>query len=153
MLCPSVRITAMNTLSEDIETLVSHAREAATRAYCRYSEFPVGAAVRSPNNAIHSGCNIENASFGLTVCAERVAIWGAVAAGQTSVQTLAIYTPTDRPTPPCGACRQVIIEFAGPEFKVVSACDGPDLLTLSLAELLPASFSLLDGEDAIRPPR
>jgi cytidine deaminase len=116
------------------------ARASAKNAYAPYSEFRVGAAVLTASGRIYSGCNVENASYGLTCCAERNAIFAAVAAGETVVQAVAIYTPTSAPTPPCGACRQVIAEF-GPTARVISICDGAERIETTVPKLLPGSFA------------
>lgn len=115
------------------------ARSAADRAYAPYSNFRVGAAVLAGSGKIFTGCNVENASYGLCNCAERTAIFSAIAAGETSVRCVAVYTPTPRPTPPCGACRQVINEF-GPTAKVISSCDSEERIETTLDALLPAAF-------------
>jgi len=122
-----------------LEELTDAARRASERAYCPYSEFPVGAAVLTEDGTVVRGCNVENASYGLTICAERSAIFQAVARGHTRVVAVAIYTPTPTPSAPCGACRQVINEF-GPDAEIVSVCDGPDVLHRPLSELLPDAF-------------
>jgi cytidine deaminase len=117
------------------------AKAACTRAYCPYSRFAVGCAVMSGDGAIASGCNVENASFGLTSCAERNAIFRAIADGATSIVALLLYTPTPSPVTPCGACRQVIAEF-GRDARVRAICDGADALEYALCDLLPDGFSL-----------
>jgi cytidine deaminase len=119
--------------------LCTAAREASSRAYCPYSKFPVGAAVLTTEREIVSGCNIENASYGLTMCAERTAVFQAVARGHRGFIAIVIYTPTSLPTAPCGACRQVLNEFA-PEAEVVCVCDGRDEIRMTVRELLPAAF-------------
>ncbi len=115
------------------------ARLAASRTYSPYSKFPVGAAVIGGSGRVYSGCNVENASYGLCNCAERTAIFTAVAAGESSVSAVAIYTPTSLPTAPCGACRQVINEF-GPEALVISVCDTKNRIETTLSALLPGAF-------------
>lgn len=95
--------------------------------------------MRTEDGSVFCGCNVENASSGLTICAERSAIFQAVTAGHRRVVQVAIYTPTPTPTAPCGACRQVIAEF-GSAVLIESFCDGPDVLRTSLAELLPHAF-------------
>jgi cytidine deaminase len=113
--------------------------EASKRAYCPYSHFPVGAAVLTTEGRIFSGCNVENASYGLTICAERNAIFHAVSHGLQPIVAVAIYTPTPRPSAPCGACRQVINEF-GPQARVYSFCNGKEELRVSMTELLKHAF-------------
>ena len=113
--------------------------EAAKKAYCPYSHFPVGAAVLTAEGGIFSGCNVENASFGLTICAERNAIFQAVACGSQQIKALVIYTPTSSPTAPCGACRQVINEF-GPQAEIYCFCNGQKKLRVSMPELLKHAF-------------
>ena len=115
------------------------ARAAAKKSYSPYSQFAVGAAVLAGSGKIYAGANVENASFGLCNCAERTAIFSAVAAGERKIKCVVVYTPTPAATPPCGACRQVINEF-GPSSRVVSICDSEDRLDLSLDTLLPGAF-------------
>lgn len=115
------------------------ARTAARAAYAPYSEFPVGSAVLAGSGKIYTGCNVENASYGLCNCAERTAIFTAVAAGERKIRAVVVYTPTPGPSAPCGACRQVINEF-GPEALVSSVCDSADRLDTTLEQLLPSAF-------------
>ena len=115
------------------------AKIASGHAYCPYSRFPVGAAVLTEDELIFSGCNVENASFGLTVCAERNAIFQAIAHGQRRILAIVIYTPTARPTAPCGACRQVLNEF-GAGATVVCGCNSDLELRKTASELLPEAF-------------
>lgn len=115
------------------------ARAAATRAYAPYSKFAVGAAVLGGSGKVYSGCNVENASYGLCNCAERTAIFTAVAAGESRIRCVAVFTPTPTATPPCGACRQVINEF-GPDAVVISNCQSQDQIETTLDALLPAAF-------------
>ena len=115
------------------------AKNAVAKAYCPYSGFRVGAAVLTSDGRVFEGANVENVSFGLTVCAERTAIFQAVLAGAKSLAAIAIYTPTAAPTAPCGSCRQVLREFA-PAGLVCCFCDGPDTLHRSVNDLLPDSF-------------
>ncbi len=124
-----------------IERLSIAAKDAAARAYCPYSRFRVGAAVLTEQGLIFAGCNVENASYGLTICAERNAIFQAVAqvSGPLVIEAVVVYTPTASPTAPCGACRQVINEF-GPGAAVVSICDGDARIDSSTQQLLPAAF-------------
>lgn len=125
----------------DLQQLVLAAKDASTRAYCPYSRFPVGAAVRTADGRVFAGCNVENASFGLTVCAERNAIFNAVGAGAQTITALVLYTPTDAPVTPCGACRQVLAEF-GRDADIVCACAGAQRLQFTASALLPHGFTL-----------
>jgi cytidine deaminase len=127
-------------IPEDLlQKLTDAARAASANAHCLYSRFPVGAAVLTGTGEIFAGCNVENASFGLTICAERNAIFQAVAKGHPTIRAVVVFTPTDAPTPPCGACRQVINEF-GPDAEVISTCRGPNIARHRLSELLPGAF-------------
>ena len=123
------------------QQLAAAAIAASAHAYCPYSRFRVGAAVLASDGSIATGCNVENASFGLTVCAERNAIFRAVTDGATSIVALVLYTPTPAPTTPCGACRQVIVEF-GRDARVRAICDGAGTLDFSMQALLPNAFTL-----------
>jgi len=113
--------------------------QAARRAYCPYSHFPVGAAILTTDGKIYSGCNVENASYGLTICAERNAIFQAVASGSKQIAAVMVYTPTANPSAPCGACRQVINEF-GAAAEIICICDGGGELRVSTKELLKHAF-------------
>ncbi|WP_165065161.1 cytidine deaminase [Paludisphaera rhizosphaerae] len=125
---------------DEIDRLLAAAKEAAARAYCPYSKFRVGAAVLTESGAIVAGCNVENASYGLTICAERNAVFRLVGSGERpEIRAVLIYTPTTTPTAPCGACRQVLNEF-GPSCEVVCRCDGPDEIRTTLDKLLPSAF-------------
>ena len=99
-----------------VERMIAAARRPSVVAYCPYSNFRVGAAALTEDDAIFAGCNVENASYGLTVVAERNAIFQAVGMGKRVIRAVVVFTPTPRPTSPCGACRQVINEF-GPALK------------------------------------
>src|SRR6185437_9148647 len=96
----------------DHEALIQAATETHAQAYAPYSRFQVGAALLGESGRIYRGCNVENVSYGLTSCAERNAVFGAVLAGETSFRAVAVVTEADTPTAPCGACRQVLVEFA-----------------------------------------
>lgn len=128
-----------------LQKLKAAAKTAAGRAYAPYSKFHVGAAILTSSGKIHSGCNVENASYGLTNCAERTAIFNAVAAGEKRLrlQCIVVYTPTRAATAPCGACRQVIHEF-GPRARVISFCAGREQIDVSIGALLPGAFGPLD---------
>jgi cytidine deaminase len=121
------------------QELVRLARAASGHAYCPYSSFPVGAALLTADDRLFTGCNVENASYGLTICAERCAVFQAVAAGVRQFRAIVIYTPTRVPSAPCGACRQVLNEF-GADAIVMSVCDGADVVECRVAELLPHAF-------------
>ena len=118
------------------------AKEAAVKAHAPYSKFQVGAALRTAAGHVFTGCNVENASYGLTICAERNAIFHAVAeeGPGMKIATLAV-TCIGHEFPPCGACRQVIAEFATPETTVWFMQNG-ELVPMMIADLLPASFKL-----------
>jgi cytidine deaminase len=128
----------------DWDELTTAARHASAAAYAPYSRFAVGAAVRAADGRIYAGCNVENASYGLSVCAERNAIFQAVAAGARDLAALVVYTPTPAPFTPCGACRQVLLEF-GRDATVLCACDGAAYQRFTAASLLPAGFALPGG--------
>lgn len=122
--------------------LASLAREAAQNAYAPYSGFSVGAAIWT-DKGLFIGCNVENASYGLTNCAERTAIFAAAAAGARRLECVAVFADTPSPTAPCGACRQVIHEF-GPAARVLLVNRSSPLVETSLPALLPAAFGPAD---------
>ena len=123
------------------EKMFKKAKEAQKNAYVPYSEFPLGAAVLTEDGSIYTGVNIENASFGLTNCAERSAIFTAVSQGERKIEALLIVSSTKNPVPPCGACRQVIQEFADGEIEIIMMTEEGKELTMTSAELLPGAFS------------
>lgn len=128
------------TLPPGDEDLIRVAALARARAYAPYSTYKVGAAIRTKRNKIHSGANIENVSYGLTVCAERCAAFAAVASGETKDwDAIAIVIDDDKLPSPCGACRQVLAEFS-PELKVVLATIGGLRKLTTLGDLLPDAF-------------
>lgn len=124
--------------------LLEAARTAMINAHSPYSNFKVGAALLSRNGEIFTGCNVENTSYGLTICAERNAVFSAIAAGIKEFTEILIVASSDKPPYPCGACRQVLTEFCLPEFKVYVVADQNHEITeeLTLGELLPKSFTL-----------
>lgn len=126
----------------DLAKLKRAAKAASAKAYAPYSGFRVGAAIWT-DRGMFTGANVENASYGLANCAERTAIFAAVAAGARKLACVVVYTPTPRPTAPCGACRQVIHEF-GPQARVLSCCDGEDIVDTTIRALLPGAFGPAD---------
>jgi cytidine deaminase len=124
---------------QDREALVAAAGEARERAYAPYSGFQVGAALLSDDGSRFTGANVENASYGLSMCAERTAVFHAVAQGVRRLRAVAVVASNDEPTWPCGACRQVLYEF-GPDLIVISEGQDGRREERSLAELLPEAF-------------
>jgi cytidine deaminase len=124
---------------KDEAALVAAARSARRKAYAPYSRFRVGAAVRA-GGAVHGGCNVENASYGLTVCAERNAVGAAALAGARRIEAVAVASGTSPPTPPCGACLQVLAELGGPDTPVLLAGPRGAPVRTTLGELLPRAF-------------
>jgi cytidine deaminase len=120
--------------------LVRAAQAARRRAYAPYSGFRVGAAVLA-RGAVHAAANVENASYGLTICAERAAVAAAVAAGARRLEAVAVASGTAEPTPPCGMCLQTLAEFAGPALPVLLAGAGGRRVETTLGALLPRAFS------------
>lgn len=111
------------------------------RSHAPYSGFPVGAALRASNGAVFSGCNVENASYGLGICAERVAVFSAIITGAGSFDCIAIATEAEEPAPPCGACLQVLSEFSAADLKVHSYCRNGAEASWNLGSLLPHPFT------------
>ena len=122
-----------------MERLVEAASEVREKAHAPYSSFTVGAAVVDAEGRVHVGCNVENASYGLSVCAERHAMAAAVSAGGECIKGLAVVTDTSPPTSPCGACRQVLIEFG--DFPVILANIEGERIVTSVVDLLPEAFT------------
>jgi cytidine deaminase len=127
-------------LTKAQQDLLRAAEQAREAAYAPYSNFKVGAAVRTKSGNVHSGCNVENASYGLSVCAERVAIFKAVAAGDREIAELALFTDAEKPSRPCGACRQVLFEFAKTADIIMGNKKSADLS--SIQKLFPEPFEL-----------
>ncbi len=130
-------------MKKEYKKLIKEAEKARKRAYTPYSKFKVGAAVLSVDGEIFTGCNIENASFGLAVCAERVAIFKAISEGTTKFEAIAVIGDTDKPCSPCGACRQVISEF-GEDIPLIMANLRGDVKIKKIKELLPEAFGKKD---------
>lgn len=132
----------MSRVESTVNHLKAHAVKAAQHSYSPYSHFPVGAAVMTRDGSVYSGCNVENASFGLTQCAERSALTAAIGAGAEpgTLAALLIYTPGDVAHPPCGACRQVMHELMSGDSLVVSCCDGADRKSWEPPAYLPEPF-------------
>ena len=125
--------------SETMEALIRVAREACKNAYAPYSHYPVGAAALFDSGKIYAGCNMENASFGLTVCAERNAIGQGIAQGERHLKAIAIAVPERMYPAPCGACRQVIREFAG-DCQIILLNNEDTPVITSLQRMLPDAF-------------
>jgi homotetrameric cytidine deaminase len=124
----------------NLTELRAAARVARERAYARYSNFAVGAAVETDDGRRFTGANVENASYGLTICAERTAVFAAVLAGARRITGVAVTGPEGVTTPPCGACRQVLAEFGAPDVPLSYARADGDWADTTLGELLPAAF-------------
>ena len=122
-----------------MDKLLAAAIAARENAHAPFSNFKVGAAVECADGRIYTGCNIENASYGLTVCAERVAIWKAMSEGARDFRRITVAADTDVPTPPCGACRQILWEFAG-DIEVVLTNLAGRTQTHRMSELFPSPF-------------
>lgn len=122
----------------EIEELIGKAQKAREKAYAPYSKFRVGAVIVTKRGKIYEGANIENSSYGLTVCAERVALFKAVSEGEMEFSTLVIYTDTDKPTYPCGACLQTLSEFTEDLRIIIAYKEGE--VSYNLSQLLPKRF-------------
>ena len=123
----------------DNDILISAARQARENAHAPYSNFRVGAALRAASGRIFGGCNVENATYGLTVCAERIAIFKAISEGERGFDAIAVVTDTDKLTPPCGACRQLIWEFCGDVPVILANLKGKTEV-IPMRELFPKPF-------------
>jgi cytidine deaminase len=134
----------------DWEHLIAAAREASEHAHAPYSRLRIGAALEAERGAVYTGCNVENSSFGLTICAERVALHCAVAHGSRKFKRLVIYTADAGPLSPCGACRQVLMEFV-PRLPILSIGRRGLRREFELADLLPQAFGWWLGRQS-RPP-
>lgn len=139
-------LRALSELEPAERALVEAARAASERAYCRYSGYAVGAAIESERGGVYSGCNVENASYGATMCAERSAIFALVAAGERRIVRVSVFAPREPIAMPCGLCRQVIAEFCRDAPVLVAGPRG--VLTRRFAELLPEAFRLEPESEA-----
>ncbi len=137
-------LLTLDDLTPAERVLVSAASAAAERAYCRYSGYAVGAAIESESGRIFSGSNVENASYGATMCAERSAIFGLISAGERRIKSVCVYAPGEPMAMPCGMCRQVIAEFCTDAPVLVAGPRG--VLRRSFALLLPEAFRLSEAE-------
>jgi len=122
------------------DTLIEKAKEVRLKAYAPYSNFLVGAAVLTNSDKIYVGCNIENSSYSLTCCAERVAIFQAISAGETNIKAMAVVGDADEPISPCGACRQVMSEFINLDTPIYLANISGVINELTINDLLPLAF-------------
>jgi cytidine deaminase len=122
----------------DYENLIAEAMKAREKAHAPYSRFAVGAALLAKSGRIYTGCNVENASYGLSTCAERVAVFKAVSEGERDFEAIAVVT--EKGVPPCGACRQVLMEF-GEDIQVIVANGDGEYRVFALRELLPEAFT------------
>jgi cytidine deaminase len=120
------------------KNLIGQARQAGMRAQAKYSNFKVGAALETAEGRIFTGCNVESSSYGLTICAEQVALTKALSEGKKNFTRLAIIGPSEDFCPPCGACRQLLYDYA-PQLEIILT-DGKDIKVFSLTELLPFAF-------------
>lgn len=126
-------------MTETDKKLLAEAKRVRDFAYCPYSKFAVGAAVLGASGEIYGGCNVENAAYSVTNCAERTAIYNAVSAGEEDILALAVVTESSPPATPCGACRQVVAEFRIPRILIANLAG--EVKEMTLSELLPDAFS------------
>ncbi|WP_026906526.1 cytidine deaminase [Paucisalibacillus globulus] len=128
------------------QELINKAIEIREQAYVPYSKFKVGAALLTKSGKIYTGCNIENAAYPVSLCAERVAIFKAISEGETEFIELAVVADTERPVPPCGSCRQVMSEFFDSKMNIHLTNLNDNTMTVRMEELLPFSFQKSDME-------
>ncbi|AUJ26446.1 Cytidine deaminase [Virgibacillus dokdonensis] len=131
------------------QALIEAAKTIREKAYVPYSNFQVGAALQTGSGNIYTGCNIENAAYPVTCCAERVAIFQAIANGEKSFTEMAVVADTERPVPPCGSCRQVMSEFFPSDMLIHLTNLKEDIKTVKMEELLPFSFQPSDLEQEV----
>jgi len=129
------------------EELIKEAIKARSLAYVPYSKFKVGAALLTSNGKVYHGCNIENAAYSMCNCAERTALFKAYSEGDKEYEAIAVVADTDRPVPPCGACRQVMFELCPKEMKVILTNLQGDIKVTTVGELLPGGFTAEDIND------
>lgn len=139
-----IKISERGLSSMNKEQLLAQSKIARENAYVPYSKFPVGAALLAEDGTVFHGCNVENASYGLTNCAERTAIFKAVSQGVKNFKAIAIVADTEGPCAPCGACRQVIAEFCDGDMPVYLTNLKGDVLETTVKELLPGAFTPKD---------
>ncbi|KHO60977.1 MULTISPECIES: cytidine deaminase [Thermoanaerobacter] len=131
---------------KDYDKLIELAKEAREKAYVPYSHFKVGACVLTDDGKTYQGCNIENASYGLTNCAERTALFSAYANGDRKLKAIAVVADTEGPVSPCGACRQVMLELGGENMIVILSNMKGDYAVVTVKDLLPGAFTSKDLE-------
>lgn len=141
---PKLSIRGVDRMNE--KELIQEAIKARELAYVPYSKFAVGAALLSKDGQVFRGCNIENAAYPMTNCAERTAIFKAVSEGVTEFKAIAVVADTDRPCSPCGACRQVIAELCGPEVDIILTNLKGEILRVRSEDILPGAFLPKDLE-------
>lgn len=146
MVNPETKSVTNNLEPEELVMLAVKARE---NAYVPYSEFHVGAAILADNGKIYTGCNVENASYGAAICAERTAVVKAISDGAKKILALAIASDSNRPTMPCGICRQVVSEFCTPDTPLYLSNRNGEYEVYLFSEILPHSFKKSDMEDVI----
>lgn len=129
---------------KDYDKLIELAKEAREKAYVPYSHFKVGACVLTEDGKTYQGCNIENASYGLTNCAERTALFNAYANGERKLKAIAVVADTEGPVSPCGACRQVMMELGGEDMVVILSNMKGDYVVVTVKDLLPGAFTSKD---------
>lgn len=134
----------MGVILMEYNELIMEAEKAREEAYAPYSNFKVGACILMEDDSVYSGCNIENASYGATNCAERTAIFKAISEGHKNIKAIAIVGSNEDYTYPCGICRQVINEFANKDTKIILAKNNKDYIVKTMEEILPGAFSKID---------
>jgi cytidine deaminase len=133
-------------MEKDIRELYEAAVAVKGMAYAPYSDFHVGSALRTESGKIYTGCNVENSSYGVTICAERNAIFKMVSEGEQKIESILVIGDTERFLPPCGACRQVIAEFSTENTRVFMCNKNGEYRESTVGEILPFGFSLRDDK-------